>query len=155
MTQKRAFQLCHLRFMISVMLSSRIIGAVFGTSSRTQNCIFAFAFYSIGEVWFLKYTYPFTGSIWAHRIFLLLMSSSTAWQYWVQSKPYGYDVTIILYLCAGDRSLFIFVLSWFFLFVHPNRRYLGIQQIVFGGRRMGDWEEGMTSPEFGYKYFKI
>lgn len=34
-------------------------------------------------------------------------------------------------------------------------RYHGIQQIVFGGRRMGDWEEGMTSPEYGYKYFKI
>ncbi|GLT29206.1 hypothetical protein SLA2020_040870 [Shorea laevis] len=33
--------------------------------------------------------------------------------------------------------------------------YLGIQQIVFGGRRMGDWEEGMTNPEYGYKYFKI
>ncbi|KAB1224192.1 hypothetical protein CJ030_MR2G024403 [Morella rubra] len=33
--------------------------------------------------------------------------------------------------------------------------YLGIQQIVFGSRCMGDWEEGMTNPEFGYKYFKI
>ncbi|XP_062159906.1 uncharacterized protein LOC133867209 [Alnus glutinosa] len=33
--------------------------------------------------------------------------------------------------------------------------YLGIQQIVFGGRCMGDWEEGMTNPEYGYKYFKI
>ncbi|KAM4097426.1 hypothetical protein ACJW30_08G181000 [Castanea mollissima] len=33
--------------------------------------------------------------------------------------------------------------------------YLGIQQIVFGGRCMGDWEEGMTNPDFGYKYFKI
>ncbi|KAL9453188.1 hypothetical protein AB3S75_008896 [Citrus x aurantiifolia] len=36
-----------------------------------------------------------------------------------------------------------------------SSEYLGIQQIVFGGRRMGDWEEGMTSAEFGYKYFKI
>jgi hypothetical protein len=36
-----------------------------------------------------------------------------------------------------------------------NSRYLGIQQIVFGGRCMGDWEEGMTNPEYGYKYFKI
>ncbi|KAG5084620.1 hypothetical protein JHK82_052017 [Glycine max] len=36
-----------------------------------------------------------------------------------------------------------------------SSEYLGIQQIVFGGRRMGDWEEGMTSPEYGYKYFKI
>lgn len=33
--------------------------------------------------------------------------------------------------------------------------YLGIQQIVFGGRRMGDWEEGMKNPEYGYKYLKI
>ncbi|GMY18568.1 hypothetical protein FCV25MIE_13807 [Fagus crenata] len=33
--------------------------------------------------------------------------------------------------------------------------YLGIQQIVFGGRCMGDWEEGMTNPDYGYKYFKI
>ncbi|KAL5982971.1 hypothetical protein ACLOJK_017051 [Asimina triloba] len=36
-----------------------------------------------------------------------------------------------------------------------SHRYLGIQQVVFGGRRMGDWEEGMTNPEYGYKYFKI
>ncbi|XP_043696896.1 uncharacterized protein LOC122647604 [Telopea speciosissima] len=36
-----------------------------------------------------------------------------------------------------------------------SSEYIGIQQVVFGGRRMGDWEEGMTSPEFGYKYFKI
>ncbi|KAL0784133.1 hypothetical protein Bca101_000378 [Brassica carinata] len=28
--------------------------------------------------------------------------------------------------------------------------YLGIQQVVFGGKRMGDWEEGMTNPDFGY-----
>ncbi|OAY68688.1 hypothetical protein ACMD2_08099 [Ananas comosus] len=33
--------------------------------------------------------------------------------------------------------------------------YLGIQQVVFGGQRMGDWEEGMTNPEYGYKHFKI
>ncbi|XP_052207100.1 uncharacterized protein LOC127811364 isoform X4 [Diospyros lotus] len=36
-----------------------------------------------------------------------------------------------------------------------NSEYLGIQQVVFGGRRMGDWEEGMTSPDYGYKCFKI
>uniref|UniRef100_A0A9I9D1P9 Uncharacterized protein n=1 Tax=Cucumis melo TaxID=3656 RepID=A0A9I9D1P9_CUCME len=36
-----------------------------------------------------------------------------------------------------------------------SSEYLGIQQVVFGGRRMGDWEEGMTSPEYGYKSFKI
>ncbi|KAF5737856.1 hypothetical protein HS088_TW13G00747 [Tripterygium wilfordii] len=36
-----------------------------------------------------------------------------------------------------------------------SSEYLGIQQVVFGGRRMGDWEEGMTSAEDGYKYFKI
>ncbi|XP_042486288.1 uncharacterized protein LOC122066532 [Macadamia integrifolia] len=36
-----------------------------------------------------------------------------------------------------------------------SSEYIGIQQVVFGGRHMGDWEEGMTSPEFGYKYFKI
>ncbi|MCL7034324.1 hypothetical protein MKW94_009686 [Papaver nudicaule] len=36
-----------------------------------------------------------------------------------------------------------------------SSEYLGIQQVVFGGRRMGDWEEGMTSPEYGYKNFKI
>ncbi|PON87762.1 hypothetical protein TorRG33x02_164570 [Trema orientale] len=36
-----------------------------------------------------------------------------------------------------------------------SSEYLGIQQVVFGGRNMGDWEEGMTSPEYGYKYFKI
>ncbi|CAN7121033.1 unnamed protein product [Brassica rapa subsp. narinosa] len=36
-----------------------------------------------------------------------------------------------------------------------SSEYLGIQQVVFGGKRMGDWEEGMTNPDFGYKYFKI
>ncbi|KAF9587947.1 hypothetical protein IFM89_006272 [Coptis chinensis] len=36
-----------------------------------------------------------------------------------------------------------------------SSEYLGIQQMVFGGRRMGYWEEGMTNPEYGYKYFKI
>ncbi|XP_022139316.1 uncharacterized protein LOC111010260 isoform X2 [Momordica charantia] len=36
-----------------------------------------------------------------------------------------------------------------------SSEYLGIQQVVFGGRRIGDWEEGMRSPEYGYKYFKI
>ncbi|XP_031110114.1 uncharacterized protein LOC116014235 isoform X1 [Ipomoea triloba] len=36
-----------------------------------------------------------------------------------------------------------------------SSEYLGIQQVVFGGRRMGDWEDGMTDPEDGYKYFKI
>ncbi|XAR71163.1 hypothetical protein NMG60_11028297 [Bertholletia excelsa] len=36
-----------------------------------------------------------------------------------------------------------------------SSEYLGIQQVVFGGRRMGDWEEGMTSTDDGYKHFKI
>lgn len=36
-----------------------------------------------------------------------------------------------------------------------SSEYVGIQQVVFGGKRMGDWEEGMTNPEYGYKYFKI
>ncbi|KAL8262745.1 hypothetical protein R6Q59_024094 [Mikania micrantha] len=36
-----------------------------------------------------------------------------------------------------------------------SSEYLGIQQVVFGGRSMGDWEEGMKNPEDGYKYFKI
>lgn len=36
-----------------------------------------------------------------------------------------------------------------------STEYLGIQQVVFGGRRMGDWEEGMMSSEDGYKFFKI
>ncbi|PQQ15189.1 uncharacterized protein Pyn_22426 [Prunus yedoensis var. nudiflora] len=36
-----------------------------------------------------------------------------------------------------------------------SSEYLGIQQIVFGGHRIGDWEEGMTNTEDGYKYFKI
>ncbi|XP_074280361.1 uncharacterized protein LOC141605473 [Silene latifolia] len=36
-----------------------------------------------------------------------------------------------------------------------SSEYLGIKQVVFGGRSMGDWEEGMTSSEYGYKFFKI
>ncbi|GJV86905.1 sodium- and chloride-dependent GABA transporter [Tanacetum coccineum] len=33
-----------------------------------------------------------------------------------------------------------------------RHRYLGIQQVVFGGRSMGDWEEGMKNPEDGYNF---
>ncbi|KAK9130897.1 hypothetical protein Sjap_011384 [Stephania japonica] len=36
-----------------------------------------------------------------------------------------------------------------------SSEYVGIQQVVFGGHKIGDWEEGMTSQEDGYKYFKI
>ncbi|GAV60049.1 DUF3531 domain-containing protein [Cephalotus follicularis] len=36
-----------------------------------------------------------------------------------------------------------------------SSEYLGIQQVVFGGRCLGDWEDGMTNTEYGYKYFKI
>ncbi|XP_050386999.1 uncharacterized protein LOC126803249 [Argentina anserina] len=40
-------------------------------------------------------------------------------------------------------------------FIVLSSEYIGIQQIVFGGQKMGDWEEGMTNAEYGYKYFKI
>lgn len=36
-----------------------------------------------------------------------------------------------------------------------SSEYAGIQQVIFGGRKIGDWEEGMTSPEYGYKFFKL
>ncbi|KAJ6983814.1 katanin p80 WD40 repeat-containing subunit B1 [Populus alba x Populus x berolinensis] len=36
-----------------------------------------------------------------------------------------------------------------------SSEYLGIQQVVFGGRRIGDWEEGMTNPEYGYNDFGV
>ncbi|PWA47609.1 hypothetical protein CTI12_AA496580 [Artemisia annua] len=36
-----------------------------------------------------------------------------------------------------------------------SSEYLGIQQVVFGGRSMGAWEEGMKNPEDGYNSFKI
>nr|GEV43022.1 hypothetical protein [Tanacetum cinerariifolium] len=36
-----------------------------------------------------------------------------------------------------------------------SSEYLGIQQVVFGGQSMGDWEEGMKNPKDGYKSFKI
>ncbi|KAJ4838562.1 hypothetical protein Tsubulata_024646 [Turnera subulata] len=36
-----------------------------------------------------------------------------------------------------------------------SSEHVGIQQVVFGGRQMGDWENGMTNPQFGYKYFQI
>nr|GEX12653.1 hypothetical protein [Tanacetum cinerariifolium] len=32
--------------------------------------------------------------------------------------------------------------------------YLGIQQVVFGGRSMGEWEEGMKNPKDEYKKSK-
>ncbi|GAB2223267.1 hypothetical protein Droror1_Dr00017406 [Drosera rotundifolia] len=36
-----------------------------------------------------------------------------------------------------------------------SSEYVGIKKIIFGGRKIGDWEEGMTQPDFGYKCFKI
>ncbi|KAM0888540.1 hypothetical protein ACQ4PT_028288 [Festuca glaucescens] len=36
-----------------------------------------------------------------------------------------------------------------------STEHLGIKQVVFGGRKLGDWEEGMTSSDYGYKHFKI
>ncbi|CAN6232844.1 unnamed protein product [Urochloa humidicola] len=36
-----------------------------------------------------------------------------------------------------------------------SSEHLGIKQVVFGGNRMGDWEEGMTNSDYGYKHFKI
>ncbi|KAL3507089.1 hypothetical protein ACH5RR_032471 [Cinchona calisaya] len=36
-----------------------------------------------------------------------------------------------------------------------SSEYLGIQQVIFGGQKIGDWEDGMTSSEYGYKFFKI
>lgn len=36
-----------------------------------------------------------------------------------------------------------------------NSDYVGIKQLVFGGTRFGDWEQGMTSVEYGYKVYKI
>ncbi|XP_068640723.1 uncharacterized protein [Aristolochia californica] len=36
-----------------------------------------------------------------------------------------------------------------------NSEYLGIQQVVFGGQCMGDWEEGTVNPDYGYTYFRI
>jgi len=36
-----------------------------------------------------------------------------------------------------------------------NSDYVGIKQLVFGGARFGDWEQGMTSVEYGYKVYKI
>ncbi|XP_066323023.1 uncharacterized protein [Miscanthus floridulus] len=36
-----------------------------------------------------------------------------------------------------------------------SSEHLGIKQVVFGGKKMGDWEEGMTSSDYGYKHFKI
>lgn len=33
--------------------------------------------------------------------------------------------------------------------------HVGIKQLVFGGQKLGDWEEGMLDPEDGYKKFKI
>lgn len=40
-------------------------------------------------------------------------------------------------------------------FLGLNSDYVGIKQLVFGGARFGDWEQGMTSVEYGYKVYKI
>uniref|UniRef100_A0A0E0K773 Uncharacterized protein n=1 Tax=Oryza punctata TaxID=4537 RepID=A0A0E0K773_ORYPU len=36
-----------------------------------------------------------------------------------------------------------------------SSEHLGIKQVVFGGKKMGDWEEGMKNSDYGYKHFKI
>lgn len=33
--------------------------------------------------------------------------------------------------------------------------HVGIKELTFGGTRLGDWDEGMTSEEDGYKSYKI
>lgn len=93
----------------------------------------------------------------------------TAWLCWAQSEFLHllfraeenycnnlFACYVWIYLClyvhmSSPSEFWPCVLS----FISVMGRYLGIQQVVFGGRRMGDWEEGMTSPEFGYKYFKM
>lgn len=73
----------------------------------------------------------------------------TAWLYWARSKS---RLSFFLHTTSFRSSSS----SWYIWnCVVCLCRYLGIQQVVFGGRRMGDWEEGMTSPDFGYKSFKI
>ncbi|XP_066163288.1 uncharacterized protein [Oryza sativa Japonica Group] len=36
-----------------------------------------------------------------------------------------------------------------------SSEHLGIKQVVFGGKKMGDWEEGMKNSDYGYRHFKI
>eukprot|EP00249_Psilotum_nudum_P027508 c35272_g1_i1 orf=137-961(+) len=36
-----------------------------------------------------------------------------------------------------------------------SSEHVGIKQLIFGGNCLGDWEEGMTSEEDGYKVIKI
>ncbi|KAJ7538427.1 hypothetical protein O6H91_11G047400 [Diphasiastrum complanatum] len=36
-----------------------------------------------------------------------------------------------------------------------SSQHVGIKQLIFGGKNFGDWEEGMTNPEDGYKVYKI
>nr|GEZ77948.1 putative nicalin [Tanacetum cinerariifolium] len=55
------------------------------------------------------------------------------------------SVTFDLLLLLGLGS---YLITLFGLLVITTR-------VVFGGRSMGDWEEGMENPEDGYKSFKI
>eukprot|EP01018_Ginkgo_biloba_P022366 Gb_14630 [translate_table: standard] len=60
-------------------------------------------------------------------------------RFWVDmgtSDPLALDVLINALICLSSD-------------------YIGIKQLVFGGKRLGDWEQGMTSVEDGYKVFKI
>lgn len=36
-----------------------------------------------------------------------------------------------------------------------SSEHVGIKELTFGGKRIGDWEEGMTSVEDGYISYKI
>lgn len=83
-----------------------------------------------------------TGWILAQLISSQSTFFSIAWLYWAQSKQSILWVVFIFW--SWDANIYSSIY-----------RYLGIQQVVFGGHRMGDWEEGMTNADDGYKYFEI
>lgn len=142
--------------MISVMLSSRTTGAGCGMSSCSQvailrftPAIFLFFLLYVKELNFLFF-------------FLFLFQQGRPWYIWFFCHWCApqlldcFELGVSL-LSSGAKAKIVHQMV--FLVLHSysslDGRYLGIQQVVFGGRNMGDWEEGMTSPEYGYKYFKI
>lgn len=52
---------------------------------------------------------------------------------------------------ADALALDIFINS----FAVVSSEHVGIKELTFGGKRLGDWDEGMMSEEDGYVFYKI
>lgn len=90
-----------------------------------------------------------------------------------QSLSYNENVTDILPACFHNIGELEFQDNWGRVWVDigtadpialdvlinslsaASSDYVGIKELTFRGRRLGDWDEGMTSKEDGYRSYKI